>query len=77
MIAQNHPPREARSAKTPAAPPGPKRLVRDVIIVTAGFFIILLGVLLLFLPGPGLLLIAVGAGLVASRFNRVRARVRN
>ena len=42
----------------------------DVAALLTGLVLILLGVLLLFLPGPGLLLIAAGGGLIVSRLRR-------
>jgi Putative transmembrane protein (PGPGW) len=43
-------------------------LVVRVLIVVGGFALVVLGALLLVLPGPGLLLIAVGLGMLSLEF---------
>jgi putative transmembrane protein PGPGW len=50
-------------------------LVKRVLIVLGGFALIALGGLLLVLPGPGLLLIAAGLGMISLEF-RWAARLR-
>jgi hypothetical protein len=47
-------------------------LLKRVGLTAAGVLLILLGVALLVLPGPGLLLIAAGLGLLATEFPVVR-----
>ena len=60
----------------PERPPRP--LVQRVLIVVGGFGLVALGGLLLVLPGPGLLLIAAGLGMLSLEFRwaaRLRASV--
>jgi chromate transport protein ChrA len=47
-------------------------LFRRIGVTIAGVALILVGILLLVLPGPGLLLIAAGLGLLATEFPAVR-----
>jgi len=56
----------------------PRPLVLRVLIVLGGFALVALGGLLLVLPGPGLLLIAAGLGMLSLEFAwaaRLRAQV--
>jgi Putative transmembrane protein (PGPGW) len=46
----------------------PRPLVVRVLIVVGGFALVALGALLLVLPGPGLLLIAAGLGMLSLEF---------
>ncbi|UCC44738.1 MAG: hypothetical protein JSU65_02075 [Candidatus Zixiibacteriota bacterium] len=70
MKHQNRSEQKQRPAGSLGAARKPRQLIGDVIIAVAGVFVILLGVVLLFLPGPGLLLIAIGAGMIISRLRR-------
>ena len=47
-------------------------LLRRIGVAIAGLVLILVGIVLLVLPGPGLLLIAAGLGLLATEFPFVR-----
>jgi hypothetical protein len=47
-------------------------LFRRIGVAIAGVALILVGIVLLVLPGPGLLLIAAGLGLLATEFPAVR-----
>lgn len=44
------------------------RLVRRVVIMVIGVSVLLFGVILIFLPGPGLVVIAIGMSILASEF---------
>jgi uncharacterized protein (TIGR02611 family) len=64
------------------SPAGAIRWVWRWIVVAIGAVLLLLGVVLLVTPGPGLLLIAAGLGILATRFawartvlERVRERI--
>ena len=59
-----------------------RRLLTRVAIIVAGTFVALLGLALLALPGPGLLVVALGLGIMASEvpfaerlLDRVKARL--
>ena len=43
-------------------------LIKQGVIFVVGFFIILIGFILLFIPGPGLLVIAAGIAVLATEF---------
>jgi uncharacterized protein (TIGR02611 family) len=47
-------------------------LFRRIGVTVAGVVLILVGIVLLVLPGPGMLLIAAGLGLLATEFPAVR-----
>ena len=51
------------------------RLLRRLVITIIGVAIILVGVVLLFLPGPGTLVIIGGLAVLGSEFQRPRAWV--
>ncbi len=51
------------------------RLLRRVVISLIGVAIVLIGVVLLFIPGPGTLVIIAGLAVLGSEFERPRAWV--
>jgi hypothetical protein len=61
----------------------PVSLIRRLLVVVLGVFLVLLGVVLLFIPGPGTVVIIAGLAVLGSEFERprlwvesLRARVR-
>ncbi len=42
--------------------------VRRVFLIIAGFTLLLVGVIMIFTPGPGMLVIFIGLGLLAAEF---------
>jgi len=53
------------------------RAVRLVLVVAASAVLLVVGALMLVLPGPGLLLIAAALALLAGEFPSVRARLQS
>jgi uncharacterized protein (TIGR02611 family) len=55
--------------ETPPEPQmGAVKLLRRIFVAVAGGTVLLIGVALIFLPGPGLLVILVGLGILAAEF---------
>ncbi|NNC91600.1 MAG: hypothetical protein HKN80_03815 [Acidimicrobiia bacterium] len=55
----------------------PLRLLRRVIVAVLGVAIVLVGIVLLFIPGPGTVVILAGLAVLGSEFDRPRRWVRS
>jgi hypothetical protein len=50
----------------------PLSLVRRLVVAVLGVFIVLVGIVLLFIPGPGTVVILAGLAVLGSEFERPR-----
>lgn len=76
MMRQRNP-TDPSSEDADATPPGPLRLLKRVVILIVGGFVLLCGIALIFLPGPAFLVIPAGLGILALEFERPRVWLRS
>ena len=56
---------------------GPIRLLRRLVVSVAGALVVVIGVVLIPLPGPGTLIVILGLGLLGTEFERPRRWMRS